>query len=101
MAQGEEPRRPGGDRRLRRSRWELKPPSGWEWSIARATTCPSSIATPPFPVSRVERVSTLHANQTEGQDQVFQGESRKVKDNLLLGEFLVKGIPRGPAGQGD
>lgn len=52
-----------------------------------------------IPVSRVERVSTLHANQTEVRIKVFQGESRKVKDNLLLGEFMVKGIPRGPAGQ--
>ena len=41
----------------------------------------------------------LHANQTEVKIKVFQGESRKVKDNLLLGEFMVKGIPRGPAGQ--
>jgi molecular chaperone HscC len=30
---------------------------------------------------------------------VFQGESRTVKDNLLISEFEVKGIPPGPAGQ--
>jgi len=52
-----------------------------------------------IPVSRVERVSTLHANQTEVKIKVFQGESRKTKDNLPLGEFTVRGIPRGPAGQ--
>jgi len=52
-----------------------------------------------IPVSRVDRLSTLHANQTEVRIRVYQGESRKVKDNLLLGEFTVRGIPRGPAGQ--
>jgi molecular chaperone HscC len=52
-----------------------------------------------LPVSRVERVSTLRANQTQVQVSVYQGENRKVKDNLMLGEFEVDGIPRGPAGQ--
>jgi molecular chaperone HscC len=52
-----------------------------------------------IPVSRVERVSTVHANQTVLAVKVYQGESRRVKDNLLLGEFRVHGIPRGPAGQ--
>lgn len=52
-----------------------------------------------IPNSRVERVQTMHANQTEVQVHVFQGESRQVKDNLELGEFKIKGIPRGPAGQ--
>jgi molecular chaperone HscC len=52
-----------------------------------------------IPVSRVERVSTVQANQTELAVKVYQGESRRVKDNLLLGEFNVRGVPRGPAGQ--
>ena len=52
-----------------------------------------------IPISRVERVATMHANQTEVKIRVFQGDSRQVKDNLLLGEFSVKGIPRGPRGQ--
>jgi molecular chaperone HscC len=52
-----------------------------------------------IPVSRVERVSTMYANQTEIKIKVHQGESRRTKDNLLLGEFKVTGIPRGPAGQ--
>ena len=52
-----------------------------------------------IPVSRVELVSTVHANQTEMAIQIYQGESRRVEDNLLLGEFSVTGIPRGPAGQ--
>jgi molecular chaperone HscC len=52
-----------------------------------------------IPVSRVERVSTMYANQSEIKVKVHQGESRRTKDNLLLGEFKVIGIPRGPAGQ--
>jgi molecular chaperone HscC len=52
-----------------------------------------------IPVSRVKRYSTLRPNQTAITVKVFQGESRKTADNLLLGEFDVKGIPPGPAGQ--
>jgi molecular chaperone HscC len=52
-----------------------------------------------IPVSRVERVGTVAANQTEVTVEIYQGEGRRVEDNLLLGQFTVKGIPRGPAGQ--
>jgi molecular chaperone HscC len=52
-----------------------------------------------IPVSREESFSTVTANQTEVRLRVFQGESRRVKDNLLLGELQVTGIPPGPAGQ--
>jgi molecular chaperone HscC len=52
-----------------------------------------------IPVSRVKRVSTVHANQPQIDVRVFQGENRRVENNLLLGSFTVQGIPRGPAGQ--
>jgi molecular chaperone HscC len=52
-----------------------------------------------IPVSRVERVCTVYPNQTEVVVDIYQGESRRVEDNLLLGQFTVKSIPRGPAGQ--
>ncbi len=52
-----------------------------------------------IPVSRVENVATMEPNQTEVEVKVYQGESRRVENNLLLGDFTVKGIPRGPAGQ--
>jgi molecular chaperone HscC len=52
-----------------------------------------------IPVSRMERVCTLRANQTEVNVKIYQGEGRRVEQNLFLGEFTVKGIPRGPAGQ--
>ncbi|GIW79091.1 MAG: hypothetical protein KatS3mg105_0898 [Gemmatales bacterium] len=52
-----------------------------------------------IPVSRVERVFTTEPNQTEVVVRVYQGESRRVEHNLLLGEFVLQGVPRGPAGQ--
>ena len=52
-----------------------------------------------IPVSRVEPVATLQANQSELNVRIYQGESRRVEQNLFLGEFVVKGIPPGPAGQ--
>lgn len=52
-----------------------------------------------IPVSKEEIYSTMSANQTEVLLSIYQGESRRVKDNLKLGELRVKGIPPGPAGQ--
>jgi molecular chaperone HscC len=52
-----------------------------------------------IPVSRVQRLSTLQANQTQLRVGVYQGEARRTEDNLLLDDFVVQGIPRGPAGQ--
>jgi len=61
--------------------------------------CPIIHRNTTIPVSRIDRLATLHANQTDVRVRVYQGEGRRVEDNLLLGEFTVKGIPRGPAGQ--
>ncbi len=52
-----------------------------------------------IPVSRTETVETLAPNQNTILVKVYQGESRKTKDNLLLGELKVPGIPPGPPGQ--
>jgi molecular chaperone HscC len=52
-----------------------------------------------IPLSRIKSVATVRSNQTEVVVRVFQGEGRRVEDNLLLGEFTVRGIPPGPAGQ--
>ncbi len=52
----------------------------------------------PIPVSRSHRVVTLANNQTEICLAVYQGESRRVDQNILLGELNVKGIPPGPPG---
>ena len=52
-----------------------------------------------IPISRVKRISTIAANQTKLQVDVYQGENRHVKNNILLGEITVDGIPKGPPGQ--
>lgn len=52
-----------------------------------------------IPVSREEFFGTLTAGQTVILLNIFQGESRRVKDNLKLGELKVTGIPAGPPGQ--
>ncbi len=52
-----------------------------------------------IPVSRVDRVQTTEPNQTELRVSVYQGENRRAENNVLLGEFEVTNIPRGPAGQ--
>ncbi len=52
-----------------------------------------------LPASEVERVCTVTSNQNSIRVRVFQGESRRVEDNLCLGEFNLEGIPLGPPGQ--
>jgi molecular chaperone HscC len=52
-----------------------------------------------LPVSRVHTLETVYPNQTEMVIGVYQGEHRRVEDNLLLGKFTVQGIPMGPSGQ--
>ena len=51
-----------------------------------------------IPVSREDVLATITQNQREILLRIYQGESRKVKDNLLLGELRVVDIPPGPAG---
>ncbi len=52
-----------------------------------------------IPVSREEVFGTVRAGQSELLLRVYQGEARKTKDNLQLGELRVTGIPSGPSGQ--
>ena len=50
-----------------------------------------------IPVSRVERLYTVHENQREIRVEILQGESRLSKDNIYLGEINIK-VPAGAAG---
>lgn len=50
------------------------------------------------PVSKVKRVVTMHDQQKLVQLKVYQGESRHVKENILLGELEIA-VPPMPAGQ--
>lgn len=52
-----------------------------------------------IPASRVQHVCTVFPNQPAVTVRIFQGESRRVEENLLLGEFDVRNIPPGPGGQ--
>jgi molecular chaperone HscC len=50
------------------------------------------------PASRVQTLQTLADNQKAIALQIFQGESRRVQENIFLGSLHVS-IPRGPRGQ--
>ncbi|PCJ60913.1 MAG: molecular chaperone HscC [Planctomycetota bacterium] len=51
-----------------------------------------------IPVSREETVYTLFDNQPSLLVEVFQGESRKTKGNLKLGDFSIDNLPLKKAG---
>ena len=52
----------------------------------------------PIPVSKVDRFCTINDNQKAIRVDVYQGESRKVENNVKLGELTIK-VPPGPAGK--
>jgi molecular chaperone DnaK len=52
----------------------------------------------PLPVTRAEAFRTIHDNQREVQVEVYQGESSEPGENLRIGEFLISGLGRVPAG---
>jgi molecular chaperone HscC len=49
------------------------------------------------PVSRVERYNTVHDNQRVLEIEVYQGEQRMVKNNVLIGQLDVD-VPANSAG---
>lgn len=51
-----------------------------------------------LPVSKMETVNTVEDNQTWILLKVFQGEGRRVQDNVFLGEMQIEVPPR-PAGE--
>ncbi|MFK8112882.1 MAG: Hsp70 family protein [Rubripirellula sp.] len=51
-----------------------------------------------IPISKEEVFSTVVANQPAVTVKVYQGDARKVSDNVLLGELEVSPLPPGPAG---
>ncbi|RKH00534.1 molecular chaperone DnaK [Corallococcus sp. CA047B] len=50
------------------------------------------------PVSRTETFATTVEGQRSVEIRVFQGEGRLVRDNLLLDEYTVEGVPPARAG---
>ena len=52
-----------------------------------------------IPTSVSQIFVTRHDNQTQIDFDIYEGESRHVRDNRLIGGLKVTDIPRGPAGQ--
>lgn len=52
----------------------------------------------PLPITQSQRFSTYVDNQEVVQIDVYQGESDDVRDNTKIGNFIVKGLSRAPAG---
>ncbi|MDF2936249.1 MAG: molecular chaperone HscC [Paenibacillaceae bacterium] len=52
----------------------------------------------PIPVSRVEDLYTIEDNQQHIRIEVYQGESRRVENNIKLGELHLE-VPPGEAGE--
>ena len=50
-----------------------------------------------IPASRSKVMSTIADNQTKLEIKIYQGESRLVRDNVLLGQLKLR-VPRAPAG---
>lgn len=51
-----------------------------------------------LPVSKMRRITTIKDYQSAMEINVYQGEARRVEDNIFLGKMLVN-IPRRPAGE--
>lgn len=45
-----------------------------------------------IPVQKSELFTTMHPAQDKVQIKVFQGESQRASDNVLLGEFMFEGL---------
>jgi molecular chaperone DnaK len=52
----------------------------------------------PLPASRSELFHTCYEEQTEVHIEVYQGESDDVRNNHRIGDFMVQGLARMPAG---
>jgi molecular chaperone HscC len=52
----------------------------------------------PIPISKVSRYCTVYDNQEQIKISIYQGESRNVSNNILLGEVEIE-IPKNYAGR--
>ena len=73
----------------------IRAADGWDTNVM-SSVIPRNTT---IPTQRQERYRTFHNQQTAAQIEVYQGESRIADHNQFLGEFLLRGIPPGPAGK--
>jgi len=66
--------------------------------LSAACSHVSSIVTPPFPQKKSQTFSTAADGQTAIEVKVYQGERELVRDNKLLGNFQLTGLPPAPKG---
>lgn len=52
-----------------------------------------------LPCSRTKYYVTVNNNQTELEFPIYQGENLMAKDNLLIGEMKLAGLPKAPKGE--
>lgn len=52
-----------------------------------------------IPCIRSKTYYTLYDNQKSTEIKIYQGNSKYVDDNLLIGKFILKDIPKSPAGK--
>ncbi|XP_073019499.1 heat shock 70 kDa protein 18-like [Primulina eburnea] len=50
------------------------------------------------PTKKKTQVTTHYDDQTDGNLQVYEGERPRTSDNILLGSFVLSGIPPAPRG---
>ena len=53
----------------------------------------------PIPYDNTKTYHTLHDYQAEVEIEVFEGENLFVKDNSLLGKFIIKNLPKKKAAE--
>ena len=52
----------------------------------------------PLPVTRSEEFTTMYDNQERVEVNIYQGENLDVRNNILIGKFVVEGLSKVPAG---
>ena len=52
----------------------------------------------PLPAAKAELFATVYDNQDQVQISAYQGDGATPEDNVLIGEFLIEGLSRAPAG---
>jgi len=48
----------------------------------------------PVPIEESEFYCTAEKNQTEALIEIYEGEDKEVKNNLFLGKFIIKDLPK-------